>query len=1188
MSNGSGDNFVHLHVHTEYSMLDGAARLGAMAERTAELGMPAIAMTDHGNVFGAYEFYKKAKDAGIKPIIGIEAYFAPNISRFEKKGANFYDGGPDDVSARGAYTHMTLLSESTEGMHNLFRLSTGAWRDGFFKHPRMDRELLSQHSRGIIGTTGCPSGEVQVHLRYGNYEAARQAAADFQDILGRENYFLELMDHGLDIENRVRDGLLTLGKDLGIPLLATNDSHYVNQADARAQEHLLCINSGSTMDIPAGDGPGQRFAFSGDGYYIKSPAEMRALWVDKYNLREACDNTLLIAERCDVSFTEGNGTYMPRFPCPPGEDETSWLIKEVEKGLRFRYPNGITDAVRKQADFEVGVITEMGFPGYFLVVADFINWAKDNGIRVGPGRGSGAGSMVAYAMRITDLDPLVHGLIFERFLNPDRISMPDFDIDFDERRRGEVIRYVTEKYGDDRVSMIVTYGTIKAKQAVKDSSRILGYPFAMGDRITKAMPPSVMGKDVPLQDVFDPEHKRFGEGGEFRALYDGDQDVKRVVDTAIGIEGLKRQWGVHAAGVIMSSEPLIDVIPLLKRPADGAMITQFDYPTCEALGLIKMDFLGLRNLTVLDDAVKNIKANRGEDVVLEDLELTDPVTYDLLARGDTLGVFQLDGGPMRSLLRSMKPDQFEDISAVGALYRPGPMGADSHNKYARRKTGREPVEPIHPELAEALEDVLGETYGLIVYQEQVMAIAQKLAGYTLGQADLLRRAMGKKKKSELDKQFETFSGGMTERGYSMHAVEKLWEILLPFSDYAFNKAHSAAYGVVSYYTAYLKANYPAEYMAALLTSVKDDKDKMAIYLNECRRMKIQVLPPDVNESAADFTPVGNDIRFGLGAIRHVGHNVVDGIVAARVEKGRYVDFNDFMEKVPSLVCNKRVIESLIKAGAFDDMKHKRRALVAIHENAVDQYVDIKKNEAIGQDSLFAGLDGLDGADAVGFGVSVTVPDIEDWDKMTLLGHEREMLGLYVSDHPLLGLEHVLAASADCTIGQLMLDEERADNSTVTVSGLITSVQRKLTKRGDTWAMVTVEDLDGAIDVLLFPSAYQLAATYLTEDAIVTVKGRLSRQKDQPELHGQEVTLPDLNDGPSGPVVISMPSTRCTAAVVDQLKEVLATHPGMSEVRLRLMSRESTKVMRLPDRLRVTPSPALFADLKQLLGPGCLS
>ena len=687
---------------------------------------------------------------------------------------------------------------------------------------------------------------------------------------------------------------------------------------------------------------------------------MRELWADRNGLPEACDNTLLIAERCDVEFNEGNGTYMPRFPVPEGEDENSWFVKEVEKGLRFRYPDGIPDEVRKQADFEVGVITRMGFPGYFLVVADFINWAKDNGIRVGPGRGSGAGSMCAYAMRITDLDPLGHGLIFERFLNPDRVSMPDFDIDFDERRRGEVIRYVSDKYGDDRVSMIVTYGTIKAKQAVKDSSRILGYPFAMGDRITKAMPASVMGKDVPLKEIFDPEHKRYGEGGEFRALYDGDADVRTVVDTAIGIEGLKRQWGVHAAGVIMSSEPLLDVIPVMRRPADGAIITQFDYPTCEKLGLIKMDFLGLRNLTVLDDALINIESNRGEKIVLEELELTDEATYALLQRGDTLGVFQLDGGPMRALLRSMQPDTFEDISAVGALYRPGPMGADSHNKYARRKTGREPVEPLHPELAEALEEVLGETYGLIVYQEQVMAIAQKLAGYTLGQADLLRRAMGKKKKEELDKQFETFSAGMTERGFSFGAIKTLWDTLLPFSDYAFNKAHSAAYGLVSYWTAYLKANYPAEYMAALLTSVKDDKDKMAIYLNECRRMKIQVLPPDVNESEANFTPVGTDIRFGLTAIRNVGCNVVEQIISTRREKGRFTDFADFMDKVPAQVCNKRLIESLIKAGAYDEMKHGRRALLAVHEQAVDQYVDIKRNEAIGQDSLFGGLDDDDG------------------------------------------------------------------------------------------------------------------------------------------------------------------------------------------------------------------------------------
>ena len=1187
MAAGSTDNFAHLHVHTEYSMLDGAARLKDLAERTAELGMPAIAMTDHGNVFGAYEFYKQCKAAGVKPIIGMEAYFTPNISRFERKRVNFYQGGPDDVSSRGAYTHMTLLSESTEGMRNLFRLSTGAWRDGFFQHPRADRELLSQHSAGIIGTTGCPSGEVQVHLRHDNYEAARQTAADYQEMLGRDNYFLELMDHGLDIERRVRDDLLRLAKDLRIPLLATNDSHYVNQEDAASQEHLLCINSGSTMDIPAGDGPGQRFAFSGDGFYIKSPAEMRSLWVDKYDLREACDNTLWIAERCDVSFTEGNGTYMPRFPCPEGHTEETWLIEEVGRGLAARYPGGVPEASRERADFEIGVILQMGFPGYFLVVADFINWSKKQGIRVGPGRGSGAGSIVAYALRITDLDPLVHGLLFERFLNPERISMPDFDIDFDERRRGEVIKYVTDKYGDDRVSYIVTYGTIKAKQAVKDSSRILAYPFAMGDRITKAMPAAVMGKDIPLKEIFNPEHKRYGEGGEFRALYENDGDVKRVVDTAIGIEGLKRQWGVHAAGVIMSSEPLLDIIPMLKRPADGAMITQFDYPTCEALGLIKMDFLGLRNLTVLDDAVKNIRTNRGEEMVLEDLSLDDVASYELLSTGNTLGIFQLDGGPMRSLLRLMKPDSFADISAVLALYRPGPMGVDSHTNYALRKNAKQDITPIHPELAGPLAEILEPTYGLIVYQEQILAVAQKLAGYSLGQADLLRKAMGKKKKEILDAEYVPFSDGMKANGYSDAAIKALWDVLVPFSDYAFNKAHTAAYGLISYWTAFLKQHYAPEYMAALLTSVKDDKDKMAIYLNECRRMKIQVLPPDVNESQADFTPVGNDIRFGLTAIRNVGVNVVDGVVSGRREGGRYADFNDFMDKVPVHVCNKRVIESLIKAGAFDEMKHRRRALVTIHETAVDQYMDIKKNEAIGQDSLFGGID-RDGDESSGWGVNVAIPEINEWDKTTLLGHEREMLGLYVSDHPLLGLEHVLQAGTDCSIGQLMLDEERPHGTTLTISGLVTSVQRKITKKGDSWATVTLEDLDGAIQVLLFPSAYQLAASYLVEDAIIRVKGQLSRDKDQPELRAQEVTVPDLSDGPSGPVSVNLPQTRINPGVVDSLKDVLATHPGVTEVLLNVRMRDKTIVLRVGDHHRVTPSPALFADLKQLLGPGCLS
>ncbi len=1179
MSSGSQDSFVHLHVHTEYSMLDGAARLGDMFSRTAELGMDAIAMTDHGNVFGAYDFYAKARAAGIKPIIGMEAYLTPNTPRQDRKRVRWNNGGDDDVSGSGAYTHMTLLAESTAGMHNLFRLSTRSSLEGFFYKPRADRELLSEYAEGLIGTTGCPSGEIQTWLRIGDYEKARQSAADFQDIFGRDNFFLELMDHGLDIETRVREGLLQLSKDLGIPPIATNDSHYVHQADAGSHEHLLCVSSGSTMADP------KRFKFNGDTYYIKSPAEMRDLWEHRNGLKAACDNTLLIAERCNVEFNE-NANYMPRFPCPEGHTEETWLLEEVERGLVARFPQGVSAAVRERMEFEMGVILKMGFPGYFLVVADFINWAKEHGIRVGPGRGSGAGSMVAYALRITDLDPLRHGLLFERFLNPERVSMPDFDIDFDERRRGEVIRYVSDKYGSDRVSMIVTYGTIKAKQAVKDSSRILGYPFAMGDRITKAMPAAVMGKDIPLKQIFDPEHKRHGEGGEFRALYDADHDVKTVVDTAIGIEGLKRQWGVHAAGVIMSSEPLIDVIPLMKREQDGAIITQFDYPTCEKLGLIKMDFLGLRNLTVLDDAVNNIKTNRGETLVLEDLELEDAAAYQLLGRGDTLGVFQLDGGPMRSLLRLMRPDCFEDISAVLALYRPGPMGADSHTNYALRKNGKQEIKPIHPELEAPLAEILQPTYGLIVYQEQILAIAQQLAGYTLGQADLLRKAMGKKNKEILDAEYVPFSEGMRANGYSAAATKALWDVLVPFSDYAFNKAHTAAYGLISYWTAYLKEHYKPEYMAALLTSVKDDKDKMAVYLNECRRMKIKVLPPDVNESDADFTPVGTDIRFGLTAIRNVGANVVSRIVEARREQGAYTDFNDFMTKVDAVVCNKRVIESLSKAGAFDSLGHGRRALVSVHEEAVDMYVTLKKESGGGQDSLF---DDLESSSEASFSLAVTVPtDITEWDKVTLLGHERDMLGLYVSDHPLLGLEHVISNGTDCTIGQLLTDESRPDGSTVTISGLITSVQRKITKRGDAWAMVNVEDLEGAIDVLLFPSAYQLASTLLNPDAIVLVKGRLSRSKDQPELHGQEVSLPDLADGPAGPVEISLPSTRCTPPVIEQLKDVLGTHPGVTEVRLRLVTRDSTKLLKLDDRLRVSASPALFADLKQLLGPGCLT
>jgi DNA polymerase-3 subunit alpha len=880
---------------------------------------------------------------------------------------------------------------------------------------------------------------------------------------------------------------------------------------------------------------------------------------------------------------------MPRFPCPPGENEESWFVKEVEKGLHERFPEGVPDYARKQAEFEINVIVGKGYAGYFLVVADFIQWAKNNGIRVGPGRGSGAGSMCAYAMKITDLDPVPHGLIFERFLNPERVSMPDFDVDFDERRRGEVIKYVTEKYGEERVAQIVTYGTIKAKQAVKDASRVMGHPFAMGEKLTKAMPPDVMGKGVPLSGIYDPQHARYGEGAEFRALVESEPHAKEVVETARGLEGLKRQWGVHAAGVIMSSEPLIDVIPIMRREQDGQIITQFDYPSCETLGLVKMDFLGLRNLTILDDAIENIRMNRDEDIDLDALskDMTDKATYDLLGRGDTLGVFQLDGGGMRSLLRLMQPDNFEDISAALALYRPGPMGANAHTNFALRKNGKQDIDYIHPDLTEALKPILGMTYGLIIYQEQVMEIAQKLAGYTLGNADLLRRAMGKKKKEVLDAEYVNFEQGMLDNGYSKESIKTLWSILLPFSDYAFNKAHTAAYGLVSYWTGYLKANYPAEYMAALLTSVRDDKDKSALYLGECRRMGIKVLPPDVNESVANFAAVGTDIRFGLEAIRNVGRNVVDAIVAAREDKGRFTSFKDFLSKCPAVVCNKRTVESLIRGGAFDGMQETRQGLVRVHEDYIDHFIDIKRQEAIGQDSLFGGFGDDTGGDA--FEVSVLPPiPTSEWDKQTLLGFEREMLGLYVSDHPLFGIEHVLSQHADTSIASLMGEDGKPEGSTVTIAGLITGLQVKRTKKGDLWAIVTVEDLEGAIECLFFPSAYMTVSTMLGHDKVVVVKGRVNRRDDTVSIYASDLTLPDITDGPRGPVVVTMETTRATSGKIEQLKTVLSSHPGSTEVHVRLSQPGRSLLMKLDDSYRVNATEALFGDLKVILGSRCLS
>jgi DNA polymerase-3 subunit alpha len=1167
MTPSSPDSFVHLHVHTEYSMLDGAARIGDLVAEVARQEMPAIAMTDHGNVFGAFDFYKQATKVGVKPIIGIEAYVAPE-SRHEKKRVQWASGGEDDVSGGGAYTHMTILAENNQGLANLFRLSSLASLEGYYYKPRMDRELLAKYSDGLIATTGCPGGEIQTRLRMGNYREALRAASDYRDIFGAANFYLEVMDHGIDVETRVKDDLLKLGKELKLPFLATNDLHYTFHEDAAAHEALLCVQSGSTLADP------KRFKFDNDEFYLKTAAQMRELFKD---IPGACDNTLLIAERCNVTLREGEN-LLPRFEVPTGESEDSWLRSLSHKGLIARLGDRITSGHTERLDYELDVMIKMGFPGYFLVVADLCSYARDVGIRVGPGRGSAAGSLVAYALGITGLDPIEHGLLFERFLNPERISMPDIDLDFDERRRSEMIRYATAKYGDDRVAQIITYGTIKSKQALKDATRVLGYPYAIGEKLTKALPPSVMGKDITLGGIFDKDDARHGEAGEFRTLYETDVDSKRVVDLARGLEGLKRQWGVHAAGVILSREPLLDVIPIHRREADGAIITQFDMGACEATGLLKMDFLGLRNLSVLDDALLNIKLNLGIDVVLEDLELADQKTFELLSRGDTLGVFQLDGGPMRALLRSMAPDSFADISAVIALYRPGPMGENAHNNYADRKNGRKPVEAIHPELREPLDEILGDTYGLIVYQEQVMAIAQKVAGFSLGRADLLRKAMGKKNKDILDKEYVPFEAGMKSNGFGDTAIKRLWEVLIPFSDYAFNRAHSAGYGVVSFWTAYLKANFPTEYMAALLTSVRDDKDKSALYLSECRRMGIKVLPPDVNESNAEYTPRGVDIRFGLAAIRNVGEGVVGSIKLAREIKGAFTSFGDFLAKVDAQVCNKKTIESLVKAGCFDDLGHHRKALVSIHLEAIDAVIETKRAEAIGQFDLFGDANG-----SMMTGLEIEIPQGE-WDKATLLAFEREMLGLYVSDHPLLGVEHILRSNTDMSISAL-LDDGGVQEGIVIIGGLITGISRKVSRQGSSWAIVTVEDLEGSLEVLFFANTYNQYALTLIEDRVVTIRGRVDRRDDQVRFSALEMSTLDIASGPVGPLLITLPLSQCTPPIVERMKEILHSHPGKREVHLQVDDGGASTTMKI-DAL-VTSSPSLSADLKSILGADCL-
>jgi DNA polymerase III subunit alpha len=1177
-------SFTHLHVHTEYSMLDGAARIGEVVGAAAADGQPALGITDHGNMYGILDMHKECRKQGIKPILGTEAYMAYD-SRFDRpaRRGRVDDSGGDADGGQKLYYHLTLLAETNVGYRNLIQLSSRAFLEGYYYKPRVDWETLAEHSEGLIATTGCLGGHVLQSLLRGDMEDAVARAARLQDIFGRDNLFVEIQDHGIPEQHKTNPQLLEIAQRIGAPLLATNDSHYVHRHDAVAHDALLCVQTGSLMSDP------NRFKFHGDEHYLKTAVEMRSLFSE---LPESCDNTLWIAERADVEIAFGK-PQLPSFPLPEGfETDSDYLRHLTFEGAKKRWGERLEDKVVERLAYELKVIEDMGFSSYFLIVWDLIDHARQMNIRVGPGRGSAAGCAVAYTLWITDLDPIRYDLLFERFLNPSRISMPDIDMDFDSRYRDEMIRYAAERYGRDHVAQIVTFSTIKARAAVRDAARVLGHPYGLGDKVAKAMPPLIMGRDTPLYACLD-EHPKYQDGykmaAELRQMYEEDPDTRQVIDVAKGLEGLRRQDGIHAAAVVITKEPLTEYLPIQRKPENGVpveeapVVTQYEMHGVEELGLLKMDFLGLRNLDVISDTLEIIKHTRGITLDIDNVPLDDAPTYELLKAGDSVGVFQLEGGAMRALMRSLAPDCFEDVAALVALYRPGPMAANMHNDYADRKNGRKPVAYLHADA----EDVLGDTWGLMVYQESMMRVAQRFAGYTLADADNLRKACGKKNREIIAKERQKFIAGCDTTGYGADLGNQWFDIIEPFADYAFNKSHAFGYGFVAYQTAFLKANYPAEYLSALLTSVKSSLEKAAVYLAECRNMGIAVQVPDVNRSLSDFAPeieAGEDgseqrrILFGLSAVRNVGEGLVAHIVAEREANGPFADFYDFCERVDMSVLNKRTIESLIKAGGFDDLGHPRKGLLAVFEQIVDHTVARRKERDMGIMTLFGEASDEAGADFE----RTKILDLE-FDKRDRLSFEKEMLGLYVSDHPLLGAESAIAKKADHGLGDL-LDME--DGALTCVGGVITTLQRKWTKKGDLMAVFTLEDLSTSVEVMVFPKTMTEHGHKLEDDAVAVVRGRVDKRDDTPKLIAQSVDLVEVTAAEAGsePLRLRVPLRLVSPATVEQLKTVLADHPGSSPVFLHLGERQ---VLRLPDQWRVDATRGLLGAISTVLGAGAV-
>jgi DNA polymerase-3 subunit alpha len=1146
-----GRNFVHLHTHTEFSLLDGASRVDELFQKAAGFGMPALAVTDHGAMFGALDFYAAGREAGIKPIIGVEAYVAPR-SRFDRTP------GENDEN----YRHLTILAKNDTGYRNLLRLVTDAHLEGFYHRPRIDKELLAERADGLIGLSGCLASEICRLLLAGQDRKAAEVATTYRDLFGAGNFYVELQDHGLPEQRQVTPMLVKLAGELDIPLVATNDIHYTEKSHAQAHDVLLCIQQPGKVLADT-----DRLKFDTEEFYVKSPEEMREIFRD---FPEACDATLEIAEACELELKFGEH-HLPRFDPPEGKDRETYLRELVDRGLRRRYGEP-TPEIASRVEHELDIIGRMGFAGYFLIVWDVIRFAREQGIRVGPGRGSAAGSVVSYCLEITDIDPLRYGLIFERFLNPDRKQMPDIDMDFDERRRDEVIRYVAERYGHDHVAQIITFQTIKGKQGIRDSSRVLGYPASVADRIAKMYPPALLGREYPID-------KALELSPELRDAYENEPETKQIVESARALEGLRREDSVHAAGVVIGDAPLVNYMPLKlskdSRDDSRRIVTQFDMHGVEKLGLLKMDFLGLRTLSVVDDTVRILR-ERGVELDIDHAPLDDEATYEMLCRGDTTGVFQLEGGGMRSLIRQLQPNRFEDLMALVSLYRPGPLNAGMHIEYAERKHGRKPVAYPHPDLKPVLED----TYGVIVYQEQVMETAVRMAGYSMGEADDLRHAMGKKIREKLAKHKSKFIDGCRQRGYEESLAKELFELLTPFADYGFNASHACGYAFVAYQTAYLKAHHPVEYMAALLTSVKDDKDKKPFYLNACRLMGIQVLPPDVNASELDFTPTDGDIRYGLSAVRNVGSGVVAQIIEARRAKGAFKTFSHFCKKVDPGALHKKVLESLILSGAFDSMGYTRRGLFESYDKVAGPIVAERRAEAAGQFSLFGGSGARHEIDE-------SVLEGEEFEKPDLLKHEKEMLGQWVTDHPLLAVRARLEAQTDMEMVEL---PSLGDGDIVMVGGVITALARRYTRKGDPYALFRLEDLAGGVQIVAFPSVQERVGDLLATDRIVLVKGRVDLRGRELQIValeirelGEEAGVPAPR-APEDPVLLEMPVRQCVNGMVVRLKEVLAAHPGEVPVVLRLLSDGSDgTTLRLGDGYRVNASAGLLAELRTLLG-----